>query len=75
MMKRQEAEYTTKVSNLFFELPVEDRNVVLGITEALHRKRFGKKAILALAPAAVLHDFLITGVFAYMHKLMIVTYI
>ena len=61
MLPRKEAERTTEISELFFELPVEDREAVLKITEDLHRIRFGKKAALALAPVALLHDVIITG--------------
>ena len=37
-MLRAEAERTTEVSDKFFELSVGDREIVLKVTEALHKK-------------------------------------
>ena len=72
LMVKAEAEATTKASDKFFELPLEDRSIVLKVTEALHRKRFGVKkkmggggAVIALTQAAISHDIILTGVLAF----------
>ena len=74
-MPKEEAEETAAASEKFFELPLEDRSLVLKVTDALHRKRFGSRkkkgggAVLVLLHTAVSHDFIVSGVMVFWRSL------
>ena len=78
LLPKREAERTTEVSDLFFQLDAEDRELVLSITEELYEQKKRKKkggVLVALLPCAVAHDFVVSGIVSFWHMLELTRYI